>query len=289
MAKNYVLDQYGNILVGVTVELYTVGTTTNPLYTLTTDSSGAYDYSSVDEGNYDIKLSGGNLSSSVWNRNKFIAKGTHESRTDNPHSVTTTQISAIPTSGGTFSGDVSGTFIGCGSGLTNVTGSSSDTWQSVMDRENSTTTNVLISGTTYAQQVECTGASILGNPIKIVKLATAEIDAKVEAVTTLYTIPTGKQCVITKVFVRCTEATSISTEPEISLGANETYDDWVDNEYVADLTEENYYTAVNAPDYYAGDNPKPIYQAEDVIKVSVNTASVGTSQTIAIDLFGYLI
>jgi len=107
MAKNLVVDQFGNGLPSITVELYTVGTTTSPLYTLTTDITGKWDITSVTEGNYDIKFTGSSISSGYyWEYNRFIVKGTHESRLDNPHQTTASQVGAMPASGGTITGNL---------------------------------------------------------------------------------------------------------------------------------------------------------------------------------------
>jgi len=108
MPRNLLIDQFGNALENITVELFAVGATSNPLYTLITDSSGKWDITSVAEANYDIKFTGTYLSGgSYWEYNRFIAKGTHEVRTDNPHYTTSSQIGALSSSGGIITGNLS--------------------------------------------------------------------------------------------------------------------------------------------------------------------------------------
>ena len=107
MAVFCVQDQYGNGLGGVRVELYSVGTTVNPIYSLVTDGTGRWDISIIAEGNYDIKFTGDYLSNgSYWDYNRFISKGTHEQRLDNPHQTNSTQVGALSLAGGQITGNL---------------------------------------------------------------------------------------------------------------------------------------------------------------------------------------
>jgi len=121
----------------------------------------------------------------------------------------------------------------------------------------------------------------------IKKLATIKgIDAMQTGLTTLYTVPLNKQLVITSIVVRCTEATDVTGEASVSIGANNPdYNDWLGAYYLADLKD----IAQNL--IYHPNNLiiKSIYQADDVLKINITEGATGTSQTLAVDLFGYFL
>jgi len=123
----------------------------------------------------------------------------------------------------------------------------------------------------------------------VAKLATVTgIDAKTVAATTLYTVPAGKQCVLTDAFLRCTEATAITIVAGGSIGANATdYNDFIGNYILGSNTSVNQVSSVI--NGMGMNNTSVVYQAGDIIKLNITTGATGTSQTIAVDLFGYLI
>ena len=180
MAKNVCLDQFGNGLPNITVELHTVGTTTNPLYTLTTDANGKWDITSVVENNYDIKFSGSViLGGSYWEYNRFIVKGTHEARTDNPHSTTAAQVGALTPAGGTITGnlDITGNLVVSGTTTfeqthlitTNLVVNGNSSLGNQFSDLTTVTGNLIVSGTIFGggiviadEKVKISSTDILG-------------------------------------------------------------------------------------------------------------------------------
>jgi len=109
------------------------------------------------------------------------------------------------------------------------------------------------------------------------------IDAKTTGTTTLYTVPTGKTAVITKAVVRCTAATAITVAPTLGIGVAAGEADIFASVVLTGLT-----TTATVWTFGASGLAVPV-AAAGVIKVGIDTAATGTSQTIAIDLFGYLV
>lgn len=116
------------------------------------------------------------------------------------------------------------------------------------------------------------------------KLATITgINTKSTGQTNLYTVPTGKTCVITQAIVRCTAASAITNGPTASIGFTSTaYTDIYIAENMMVLTGT---TAIFG---YVTVGMSAIAVATTIIKFNISSASSGTSQTVAVDLIGYL-
>ena len=115
---------------------------------------------------------------------------------------------------------------------------------------------------------------------------TTGIDAKSVATTDLFTVPTGKSLIVDHVVIRVTAFTDggKGTQAVASFGSNSaTYDN-----YLNTVT----YTVANQ-DYYIRDSVEdaevPIHAAASVFKISVETGSDATTETWAVDVFGYLV
>jgi len=125
------------------------------------------------------------------------------------------------------------------------------------------------------------------NELAIKKLATVTgIDAKTVAQTTLYTVPTGKTLVISRVVIRCTAFTvgSKGVQAVASFGGNSaTYDDYL-NSVTYTIAAVNTAITDNVLD-----TAVPLYAAGSVIKLAIETGSDATAETWAVDLFGYLV
>jgi hypothetical protein len=121
----------------------------------------------------------------------------------------------------------------------------------------------------------------------ITKLATVTgIDAKTVAETTLYTVPAGKSLIISRVVIRCTAFTvgSKSVQAVASVGGNSaTYDDYL-NSVTYTIAAVNTAVTDNVLD-----SAVPVYAAGSVIKLAIETGSDATTETWAVDLFGYLV
>ncbi len=125
------------------------------------------------------------------------------------------------------------------------------------------------------------------NEYAITKLATVTgINAKTVAVTSLYTVPTGKTFIPDHIVIRVTSFTSggKSVHAIASFGGNSsTYDDFLNT-----IT----YTIAAADVWISDsvDNSALVTQAAlDVFSMSIETGSDATTETWAVDVFGYLL
>lgn len=118
------------------------------------------------------------------------------------------------------------------------------------------------------------------------RLATVTgIDAKTIATTSLYTVPTGKTFIPTKVVIRVTAFTvgAKAVQAAFTLGGNGAFDDFKasSNPTISALGQVAIMTAENAA--FAQQD------AGDVFSIDIATASDATTETWAVDVFGYLI
>lgn len=124
-----------------------------------------------------------------------------------------------------------------------------------------------------------------GTPLYYLATVTG-INAKTVAQTTIYTVPAGKSLVIERVVIRCTAFTvgSKSVQAVASLGGNSaTYDDYLNSvTYTIAAVSTTIIDSLR-------DTAFPVYAEASVIKLSVETGSNATTETWAVDLFGYLI
>lgn len=114
------------------------------------------------------------------------------------------------------------------------------------------------------------------------KLATvASVDMNTATATTLYTVPTGRSCIITKVVVR--NASTSLTTASYSFGFNSApFNDVIADATHTELTGSTLYTALSAK---AG---AKVGVAADNFKVLMNTLQGGAATT-TMDVFGYLL
>ena len=121
----------------------------------------------------------------------------------------------------------------------------------------------------------------------ITRLATVTgINAKTVATTELYVVPTGKSLIVSHIVIRCTSFTSggKSTQAVAAFGGNSaTYDD-----YLNSITYTIAAASVSITDSLL-DTAVPIYAAATSFRVSVETGSNATTETWAVDVFGYLV
>jgi len=129
-------------------------------------------------------------------------------------------------------------------------------------------------------------ADLRENAISLLSTTTG-IDAKVVATTELYSVPVGKTFVPMFVVIRVTAFTAGAkgVQAVASFGGNgATYDDFLNT-----VT----YTVANA-DYFQIDRPADatevaVQAAGDSFRISIETGSDATTETWAVDVFGYLV
>lgn len=113
---------------------------------------------------------------------------------------------------------------------------------------------------------------------------TQNINALSLGTTTLYTVPSGKSLVVTKVVPRSTTLTGPNTQATASLGANATsYNDfYAANTFLFDAAPEAF--TISPTNYVY-----PVYAAGKVFSLKITVASTSTTELWAIDVFGYLL
>ena len=121
----------------------------------------------------------------------------------------------------------------------------------------------------------------------ITRLATVTgIDAKVVAITTLYTVPAGKTLVVDHIVIRVTSFTSGGKAVHVigSFGGNAaTYDDYLNSvTYTVAAVDVMIRDSVE-------DTATVLYAAAGTFRISIETGSDATTETWAVDVFGYLV
>lgn len=152
--------------------------------------------------------------------------------------------------------------------------------------------SIYSAGSVYAASLNLAGTPITATGTQINYLAPASnmevelssttgINAKSVANTTLYTVPAGKTCVITRAVVRCTAASAITNGPTANIfnvSASDIYTS----------TAINALTTTTTLFHFNSVGMSVSAAAASTITFSVTNASTGTSQTVAVDLFGYI-
>lgn len=108
------------------------------------------------------------------------------------------------------------------------------------------------------------------------------VDAKAVATTALYTVPTGKTCVVTAAIIRCTAATAVTIGPQLGIGIAAGEDDIFASTTLTSLTSASKCFG------FSSVGTSVIGASTNVIKLGVDVATTGTSQTLAVDLMGYI-
>lgn len=112
---------------------------------------------------------------------------------------------------------------------------------------------------------------------------TTGINAKATGTTNLYTVPSGRTAVITKAIIVPTAASSITQGPTLGIGVAAGEDDIFFSTQLTGLTGTTKVYAFDAIGTYAA------AAATEIVKVGIDTVASGTSMTLSIYLFGYLI
>lgn len=121
-------------------------------------------------------------------------------------------------------------------------------------------------------------------PSSVGILATvAGINAKTVANTALYTVPTGKTAVITGATIRCTAATAITIGPSLGIGNVSGTNNIFASSVITGLTS----TTTSFGFSFVG--MSVVTTAAGIIYCNLGNGSTGTSQTISVDLIGYLV
>ena len=119
------------------------------------------------------------------------------------------------------------------------------------------------------------------------------INAKTVATTSLYTVPTGKSLIFQYVVVRITEFTS-GGKTIYSVMSAGTNDPNYNNVLVSITTDgviaiNTYFSVGVISEQVMASSVPPILSAGQILKLNITTGSNATTETWAVDLFGYLI
>jgi hypothetical protein len=118
----------------------------------------------------------------------------------------------------------------------------------------------------------------------IYKLATISgIDAKIEAATTLYTVPVGKTAIITGAIIIVADDDTATGEPNVSIGFDATFDNLFADTALTGLLETGDVW------HFVSSGLSIISPAESIIKISINTGATATKLELNVTLLGYLI
>lgn len=112
---------------------------------------------------------------------------------------------------------------------------------------------------------------------------TTGIDGKSVANTAVYSVPAGKSCVVTAAVIRCTAASAITVGPSVGVGSAAGTSNIFSSTALAALIDT---TGVFG---FQLIGMSVIVAASGTVYLNLGTAATGTSQSLAIDLIGYLV
>lgn len=126
------------------------------------------------------------------------------------------------------------------------------------------------------------GASSAAGFLMMRKLSTTTgIDAKVVATTNLYTGAAGKTTIPLIAIVRVTAASAITIAARAGIGVAAG-----ENDVFAEADMTNLLTTADSYAFVIGGRFAPV-AAASIVKLGIDVAATGTSQTLAVDLWGY--
>lgn len=112
---------------------------------------------------------------------------------------------------------------------------------------------------------------------------TTGINAKTIANTALYTVPTGKTAIITYYVVRVSAATAITVGPAAGIG------NVAGTNNIGASQAMNLLISTTSTFQWGIDGMSVLTVAAGVVYFNLGTAATGTSETITVDLAGYLL
>lgn len=142
---------------------------------------------------------------------------------------------------------------------------------------------LIADSTTSGYFINFRGELLTDTTTSLINVTTSNINAKNTGATTLYTVPAGKTAIINRCNVRCTAVSSISVGPTCGVGTAPATDDIFTNTAI---------TALNATTEIFGFDllgMSVVVPAGGNVVFNITAAATGTSQTLAVDLVGYLV
>ena len=143
-------------------------------------------------------------------------------------------------------------------------------------------TMVVTSAGNVGQTIISGGTSGIGWSSGVYTLSTTTgINAFSATSTNLFTVPTGRTAVITDAFVRCSAASSVSGPATAGVGVT-------GSDVIASTSLLNLTSTTKLFRLAASGSSVPV-AAGSVVKFNIDAAATGTSQTLVVDLLGYLL
>jgi len=130
-----------------------------------------------------------------------------------------------------------------------------------------------------------------GTSVQILSTVTA-VDLKTTGQTTLYTVPTGKVCVVSAINFRITAADNATVNPTVNIGITPTFDQWIANIFdsmLGSTSAVGEMQCIDATSIIGGGSPVPVFTAGEVIKADITVGATATTYTASIDVIGYLL
>lgn len=112
---------------------------------------------------------------------------------------------------------------------------------------------------------------------------TTGIDLKSVATTNLYTVPTGKRCVVTGIIIHVTTADTFTVAPTLGVGVAAGEADIMPSTLLTGLTILDGLFRYSPEGYYVS------VAAAGVIKLGVDTGATATTATGEVTLIGFLL
>lgn len=187
-------------------------------------------------------------------------------------SVTSGFANPMTTAGDLIYGGSSGTAtrLGIGTSVQILHGGTTPSWSSINLATDITGTLPSANGGTGFTNAPAIVVTVTG------------INAQTVATTTLYTVPSGKTFIPTEAIVRCTAATAITNGPTANVYTSSAGDIYASTNIAA-------LTAVNKIFGWQTIGMSLSVPAGGTVNFQITAGATGTSETVAIDLMGYLV
>lgn len=102
--------------------------------------------------------------------------------------------------------------------------------------------------------------------------------------TTLFTVPSGKKCVVSDVRIEVTGANAVISVASVRVGKSSSYDHWLPITVLTNLDAIGEMVSLNNA---VNMLVRQVFNSNDAIKLDVTTAAVATSLTANVHVFGY--
>jgi hypothetical protein len=103
--------------------------------------------------------------------------------------------------------------------------------------------------------------------------------------TLLFTVPSGKSCIVTDVRFEVAQATAVISVASVRVGKASNYDEWLPITALTGLDVVGEFVCLSTASNLL---VRRAFGSGDAIKMDVTTAAVATALTVNVHVFGYL-